>query len=208
MFSQVIKPYPILQAFVGVLCITDYSTGFSSVANNGLITLAHELGHNFAAEHTFETCRNKDGSYKYKQQTGGIMDYYNDGYLGPESDSPGETGFHSLCSKGQMCAHFRDAISGKNINVPYTSCFRDYNPGYCGDGNVEGDEECDTGGTYSPCCVGCRFATGANCATSSECCVDCKLQPTTTSCGVNGFCGAKGACMVRSDVRIEKVTWN
>jgi len=53
--------YSYFQAYIGVLCETVSSTGFSSINNGLFLTLAHEIGHNFNARHTFETCT-QDGT--------------------------------------------------------------------------------------------------------------------------------------------------
>jgi hypothetical protein len=91
-------------AWVGTVCRTDgYNTGVTTLNNvhggESWGTFAHEMGHNFGADHSFE---NGQGT------TGGIMDY-GDGKL------DGIYQFHTELRKAQMCKTIRDMknCSGK-----------------------------------------------------------------------------------------------
>mmetsp|Transcript_19404 Transcript_19404/g.41347 ORF Transcript_19404/g.41347 Transcript_19404/m.41347 type:complete len:710 (+) Transcript_19404:82-2211(+) len=62
-------------AYIGALCSRVYNVGVTQISDsskkNTFLTFAHELGHNFGADHSFEEGQGK---------TGGIMDY-GDGHL-------------------------------------------------------------------------------------------------------------------------------
>jgi hypothetical protein len=184
------------QAYVGVLRrTTGTGIGFSSISSDAVFvkTLSHEILHQCKSRHPFETCVGE-----YEENKGGIMDYSN-GKLGSLSDSPGEVGFHSVCSKREACPHIAERFSDPDSSrrVPFVQSFAVITAApvpVCGDGVVEGDEECDLYGTDNECCVGCRLVDGATCFEPGECCVGCKLQPATTSCGTEGFCGPQGKC--------------
>merc|ERR1719203_1161992 len=99
-------------AYVGTLCRTSYNTGVDMLRNyRGRVvedswdTFAHELGHNFKAQHSFE-----DG----QGSTGGIMDY-GDGKL------DGYYQFNTKYRKTEMCAEAADSVNacqGKFAETP------------------------------------------------------------------------------------------
>jgi len=79
-------------AYQGTICNTGkYNVGVDQIhdygSENTFLIFAHELGHNFGADHSFE-----DG----QGNTGGIMDY-GDGYLN------GVQQFTTKYRKGEMC---------------------------------------------------------------------------------------------------------
>ena len=77
-------------AFIGQLCKAPFNIGsvlLKLTTGDAWVTLAHELGHNFGAEHSFEKCVGT---------TGGIMDYTN-GTL------DGTFQFHRKYRKDEMC---------------------------------------------------------------------------------------------------------
>merc|ERR1712187_120980 len=76
-------------AYLGTMCIDGYSKGVNQLHNsNSWLIFAHELGHNFNGEHSFE---------EGQGSTGGIMDY-GDGTLN------GEYQFNTKYRKEDMCA--------------------------------------------------------------------------------------------------------
>lgn len=82
-------------AYVGTLCYRlGYNTGVSSYMSNFWKVVAHEIGHNFGARHSFEEGQGK---------TGGIMDY-GDGRL------DGRFQFNSKYRKAEICAEVQQNI--------------------------------------------------------------------------------------------------
>merc|ERR1712048_507994 len=74
-------------AYVGALCHSTKNAGVTQLHGRmSWVTFAHEIGHNFGGEHTFE---------EGEGRTGGIMDYGN-GKLN------GEYQFHTKYRKAQM----------------------------------------------------------------------------------------------------------
>jgi hypothetical protein len=83
-------------AYVRSLCSTrGYNTGVNQLHNSmSWVTFAHELGHNFGGQHSFE---------EGQGSTGGIMDY-GDGKL------QGEYQFNTQYRKGQMCQVMANSV--------------------------------------------------------------------------------------------------
>lgn len=136
-------------------------------------TFAHEVGHNFDMQHTWEVAGVGDNKHD-----GTIMSY----------DPNKIFQFSTQYSTGQACMHLNTAESRCNSNQ-----FHDYTP-TCGNGVIEAGEDCDDD---SSCCDNCRFPEGAYC--SGECCTnDCKFETFGTLC--ESKCGdfrenlSKGVC--------------
>jgi hypothetical protein len=89
-------------AYVGAICATrGFNTGVNQLHNSmSWTTFAHELGHNFGGDHSFE-----DGQGK----TGGIMDY-GDGKLN------GHYQFNTKYRKGTMCEQMNKRVRNCNGN--------------------------------------------------------------------------------------------
>jgi hypothetical protein len=83
-------------AYVGSMCSSSYNTGVSQLRNEmSWLIFAHELGHNFGGEHSFE---------EGQGSTGGIMDY-GDGKLN------GEYQFNTKYRKDQMCSLMNSTVN-------------------------------------------------------------------------------------------------
>jgi hypothetical protein len=84
------------RAFVGSLCYDGWNHGVTELFNSmSWVTFAHELGHTFGGDHSFE---------EGKGTTGGIMDY-GDGTLN------GEYQFNTMYRKSEMCQVMNEAKS-------------------------------------------------------------------------------------------------
>lgn len=183
-------------AHIASLGLVKYGTGWSSLTVKFVVTVAHELGHNFGAQHSW--VHNVDDGM------GGIMDYGTGKLPANDPDNPNEYAFHSA-NKAEMCNHLNKALNG--TQTIYTSPVTDTrvnlvnvwstNGNSCGDGVVDEDEECDAGGVESPCCTSqCKLTPGSQCVTNGECCENCRFKPASTICGGgSGYC-AGGTCQV------------
>lgn len=135
---------------------------------------AHEIGHNFGADHTFQQGQGK---------TGGLMDY-GDGQYPVGS---GIYQFNSVYNKPEICAHLTSAITTTGIS-PY--CWANYAP-VCGNGVVEKGEQCDDA---SSCCSQCQLVgqctPGSGSSLNPCCSSSCTYTSTKTSCNNGlGYCG-------------------
>lgn len=181
-------------AWVGVLCNNNYNTGLSLYTSNLFRVFAHELGHNFGAQHSFE---NGVGT------TGGIMDYGNGKILGTNLYR------FRLARRDEMCAEIQDAVDD---SCEYISIYDDGTG--CGNLVIDDDEECECVDGSKSCsgCKACVLTKDVSCSTSTyymvpegatasygilsdeECCVDGELLDATTTC-TGGYCGSGGLCV-------------
>ena len=171
-------------AYGGVTCFEQgWNTGLSSWSSILWSVFAHELGHNFGADHTMNS--------------GGIMSYD----VAPEFKFTGKNPY-------EICAHVMRKIVS-NSQMGGEACYRQ-SGSVCGNGILEAGEECDGD---SCCIAGtCKLKSTAYCShvsnvlldtgnlaeVVSECC-NSECKPTGTNrCGRQGrggFC-FNGACMV------------
>lgn len=169
--------------------------------------IVHETGHTFGAVHDCDAsaCRNSDivNSQQCCPFSATTCDAGGRFIMNP---STGEdiTRF-SACSIGNIC-------SAMGVNSVKSSCLSD-NRGVtlisgqtCGNGIVEGDEECDCGGAdgcgANECCnpTTCRFENDAVCDDSNEdCCRNCQLAAADTVCRTSsGSCDPEEMCSGQS----------
>eukprot|EP00434_Breviolum_minutum_P026857 symbB.v1.2.023738.t1/scaffold2147.1/size87931/2 len=129
------------------------------------ITFAHETGHNFGGEHSFELGEGK---------TGGIMDY-GDGQL------HGKFQFNTQFRKPQMC---------NTINQAVTSCSAVWLfDGQCGNGILTDDEQCECGDGSTSCtfCHNCMLETNKSCTPAGY-----GVHPIGLGVGTADCCTSKG----------------
>lgn len=181
-------------AWIGTLCNNNYNAGISRYTSSLWRTFAHELGHNFAAVHSFE---NGVGT------TGGIMDYGNGKILGTNLYR------FRLARRDEMCGELQSAITA---SCEYITIYEEETT--CGNEIISGDEECECvgGGTSCTGCKNCALTKDVECSTStfymvaqgsattygtlsdSSCCVDGVLMDADTECD-GGYCSAGGQCL-------------
>lgn len=194
---------------------TQYVTGANVVVRTDTEwqVFAHETGHTFGAVHDCEATTCSDGTTVNAQQCCPLSQSTcnaNSQYIMNPWSTPGVDTF-SPCTVGNICS----AIGRNSVK---STCLVD-NKGVvtltgqqCGNGIVEGDEECDCGGTAgcgsNPCCdpTTCKFATNSVCDPSNEGCCSSSCQfsgagavcrastgscdPEETCSGTNGTCPA------------------
>ncbi|KAL7981738.1 hypothetical protein Chor_001553 [Crotalus horridus] len=144
-------------------------------------TMAHEIGHNFGISHDADSCC--PGKF-CKNPSFLVLT----GYLflpppSPNSRHPFPRVF-STCSRRQLEGYFLKGGGACLFNLPDT---KDLVVGKkCGNGFLEGGEECDCGEVEectNPCCnpQNCTLKAGAECA-HGECCHSCKLKTAGILC--------------------------
>jgi len=177
----------------GEAYIGSYGWGATSISSTSPKDIAHEIGHSFGLQHSFE---NGVGT------TGGIMDYGNGLYNGSYQIYPGQ--MNSVCD-------FLSAI----VLAPSTT-------GTCGDFVLTREEECEcfNGSTNCTDCIDCMITHPISCSflcalhqpndapyvhvdsyriPSMDCCTDSGSILVNTECdgngGEGGICGISGSCL-------------
>lgn len=184
-------------AWVGNTCTSGSSSRSSrSVASTNVVArtdaewqvIAHEMAHNFGAEHdcTSDTCRGNSATEDCCPLSESTCDADEQYIMNPQSRQQHES--FSPCTIGSICtAMGRDLID--------TSCLvgegdaPDINDSQCGNGIVEAGEACDCGGEGCPedsCCDPntCQLRSGAECDPASDgCCTDqCQVAESGRVC--------------------------
>tara|TARA_R110002003_G_scaffold41_3_gene2830 strand:+ start:15573 stop:18047 length:2475 start_codon:yes stop_codon:yes gene_type:complete len=165
--------------------------------------IAHETGHTYGAVHdcTSDTCSNSNtvSAQQCCPLSANTCDA-GEGFIMNPSTARGITRF-SACSIGNICSALgRNSVKSgcltNNRNIGTVTGQT------CGNGIVEGDEQCDCGGTAgcgnNQCCdpSTCRFRNNAVCDDSNEdCCRQCQFATASTVCRPSaGPCDPQETC--------------
>lgn len=203
-------------AWLGQACVpgsqsNNASQGSETVAGANVVVrtstewqvIAHETGHTFGAVHdcTSQTC--SDANTVNSQQccplSANTCDAGEQFIMNP-STAQGITRF-SACSVGNICSAIgRNSVKSDCLtnNKGVTTISGEQ----CGNGIVEGDEQCDCGGEQgcgdNQCCDAktCKFKNNAVCDDSNEdCCKGCQLASAQTVCRPSsGTCDPQETC--------------
>ena len=134
------------------------------------LVTAHELGHNFGAEHDPDT-----EECAPTARDGGAYIMYTFSVSGYDTNNK----FFSPCSKRAIQNVLRHKAR---------SCFTRVARAFCGNGIIEEGEDCDAGQIgqkdRDPCCdIECRFKPLADCCDlNSPCCQACRIVPAGIVC--------------------------
>ncbi|CAM4791104.1 unnamed protein product [Rotaria magnacalcarata] len=171
----------------GMITVINHNTRTSSLMTE--LTFAHEVGHNLGAEHDDEKCGGDTtyGHYiMYRRATTGLEEN-NNKFSNCSMDKMGPVVIsvkNELVGKVNCLTGMVDYCIDEAINFIFTSieCSQ---VGYCGNRNVEDNEECDCGfisECTDDCCypaggpdakLGCKLKPGARCSPSKgPCCSD------------------------------------
>ncbi|KAF2865316.1 Metallo-peptidase family M12-domain-containing protein [Massariosphaeria phaeospora] len=164
--------------------------------------IAHETGHTYGAVHdcTQTECSNQNmlSAQQCCPLSGDTCDAGERFIMNP-STAQGITLF-SACSIGNICSALgrnsvKSSCLSNNRGVTTVSGQR------CGNGIVEGDEQCDCGGTQgcgdNQCCdpTTCRFRETAVCDDSNEdCCNNCQFASASIVCRPGSQCDPEERC--------------
>ncbi|KAJ9078556.1 hypothetical protein DSO57_1005695 [Entomophthora muscae] len=171
-------------ASVGDICHPS-STSVSLYSGKAWITMAHELAHNLGAPHdcTRESCLAGENCCRCHACDCKQQFLMHPSYSNAASFSP--------CTINTLCNH-----------APHASCLVSSDLSFkptdqkCGNGIVEGTEQCDS--QRSRCCdpMTCQFINNAQCDDANEsCCQDCQIMPAGSVCRpTQGQCDKEETC--------------
>ncbi|KAK5944531.1 hypothetical protein PMZ80_003813 [Knufia obscura] len=181
-------------------------TGANVVArtNNEWQVFAHESGHTFGAVHDCDSSACQDASAVSASQCCPVSQDSCDAgaqYMMNPYSAPGISKF-SPCSVGNICS----ALGRNSVQSTCLTNNRDVTTitgQSCGNGIVEGDEDCDCGGpdgcAGNACCnpMTCKFNTNAVCDPTNEgcCTTQCQFASANTVCRAStGECDPQETC--------------
>lgn len=165
--------------------------------------VAHETGHTFGAVHdcTSQTCADSDfvNSQQCCPLSSTACDAGGSFIMNPSTAAT--ISKFSACSVGNICS----ALGRNSVKSTCLTNNKDVTlltGQTCGNGIVEGDEQCDCGGTSgcdgNKCCnpTTCKFINNAVCDDSNEdCCHDCSFASSSTVCRPSvGSCDPQETC--------------
>ena len=185
----------------GGVCDQRLNTGVISLSRNSLrvservaaLTLSHEVGHSFGSPHDSGSCDEDDGGGHYLMHPSGSLG------LRPNNMKM------SRCSS----ANISSVLSGPR------ACWREERTsGVCGNGVVEGWEECDCGSLAEcrdSCCVppgdplgrpACTLSQGSQCSPSEGLCCDssCQYVSSNVTCSLATDCHREAKCTGRNPI--------
>lgn len=170
------------KAWVGTMCRTSTSANINMVDSASAAysagIVAHEMGHNFKMSH----------------DSGGSD------IMAPSAQNPPATEF-SDTSRGYIQSYFESDYGGywtpKCLDTDRGEGLWD--DGICGNGLVEGSEQCDPGfGVNDTCCHthNCTLKAGCECGNSQVCCTGGAFRPSTYMCrsAVSSTCDTAEYC--------------
>lgn len=193
-------------AYTWQMCITSTSAAINQADHVGYeafdsATIAHELGHNLGMCH--------DPSASRSTACADVTGLSCSGYIMSASSSiSSPNNRFSSCSE----ADYALFVNGSSPVNSFSSCIQNAptvlynNTEECGDGFVQGSEQCDCKGyadcslapapwTDSCCSPNCTFVGGATCSDAQPCCEGCQVVPSSTK----RTCRAKGAGAATED---------
>ncbi|KAB0370087.1 hypothetical protein FD755_018049 [Muntiacus reevesi] len=172
------------QAFLGGACSSDFAAAVESFHHEDVLLFAalmvHELGHNLGIQHDHSACICKDRPFCLMHEN--ITK--ESGFSNCSSDS-----FHQfLWEHKGACLFNKPGHKGR--------LRRDSD---CGDGFVEGDEQCDCGSAcdVDKCCdTSCKLKSTALCYPGPCCNATCQYEQTGHSCRpASGECDLPEFCL-------------
>ncbi|GMT00817.1 hypothetical protein PENTCL1PPCAC_22991, partial [Pristionchus entomophagus] len=191
------------QASANAGIVTYLNRGQPVLERISYLTLAHEIGHNFGSPHDeTDECKGGDG--------GQFIMWYS----ATSGDQQNNKKF-SKCSIDKMSAVLHNVMKIEPIdqnakNVENQSgarnCFVPSGSPICGNGIVEGEEECDCGGKEGCelrgekhlCCdpLTCKLVSGKACSPSQGLCCDdtCNIKASTEQCKEGTECTLAAMC--------------
>ena len=199
-------------AWLGQLCVSGVTSGSGETVSSANVVartstewqvIAHESGHTFGAVHDCDSQTCSDGTTVAAQQccplSGATCDA-NGAYIMNPSTGANLNQF-SPCTVGNICT----GLLRNSVNMNCLSNNKGVTTitgAQCGNGIVEGDEQCDCGDATScasdPCCDGttCKFKGNAVCDdTNDNCCTNCQFSTAGTVCRQStGSCDPAETC--------------